>query len=98
MPIYQYECRECETYWEVIVPYSQRDSQPCPACTSLNVETLLAAPTVLRASYRDGHKRKGWQDLREANKLVREKALARGDQNRREIANEIKRIGVKVEK
>lgn len=42
----------------------------CPSCgTSQSVKRIPSAPMVAKASYPDGYKRKGFQDLKEANYL-----------------------------
>lgn len=34
MPIYEYECKECGTEYEELVPISATQDPPCPKCTS----------------------------------------------------------------
>ena len=42
----------------------------CPSCgASQSVKRIPSAPMVAKASYPDGYKRKGFQDLKEANHL-----------------------------
>jgi putative FmdB family regulatory protein len=42
MPIYEYECKECSDYFELLVPRPTDDPQPCPKCGSGNTEKLLS--------------------------------------------------------
>jgi putative FmdB family regulatory protein len=104
MPNYDYHCAACDTVQTILVPYEKRDDPgvPCPGCGAYGpgnecLERLMVMPNTTRASYVDGHRRKGWDDLREANKLAREKAVAKGE-SRKEIAREIRKLGVRVEK
>lgn len=99
MPTYDYTCRkpECETSWEAVVRYEDRDIMSCPTCGSLDIQRHFPSPMVLKASFPDGHKRKGWADFREAAKLNKAKANARPE-HKGEYAAEIRKMGVKVEK
>lgn len=98
MPNYDYVCGNCEHREELIVPYSERLSReiPCEICGH-RLEWQFPAPTVMRASYVDGTKRKGWEDMRQANKLVKEAAVSKPE-TAREIRKEIAKRKVKVEK
>ena len=70
---------------------------PCPDCGA-EAQYRISMPNITgKASFLDGHKRKGWADLKEANKLVREAASSKKD-TAKEIRQEIKKLKVRVEK
>jgi hypothetical protein len=54
-------------------------------------------PNFTKASYVDGHKRAGWQDMKEAAKLNKQVATARGD-TKKEIKAEIRKMRVRMTK
>ena len=44
MPVYQYQCRECDTAFEERRPFSQsNDPADCPTCGSDHTRKLLSA-------------------------------------------------------
>lgn len=97
MPTYNYRCDNCDVVHIESFPIANRpDSVGCPLCGE-SAHYEIAAVAFTKASYVDGHKRKGWADFKEANKLVREAAVSKKD-TAREIRKEIKKMGVKVEK
>lgn len=66
-------------------------------CEFPNWARVYEAPMVLEASYRDGVRRKGFAEQREAAKLT-VAAATETKQNRKEIAAEIRKMGVKPSK
>ena len=44
MPIYEYECRECQNRFELLVLDS--DSPECPACQATDLERLMSLSSV----------------------------------------------------
>ncbi|HOE34585.1 MAG: zinc ribbon domain-containing protein [Chloroflexi bacterium] len=43
MPIYEYQCQQCGTHFELIRAYSQADSPAqCPRCTSIETKRKLS--------------------------------------------------------
>ena len=100
MPNYSYECKVCAAGEELILfaKYEERDNQVCPEC-STPVTRQISAPNVMRASYPDGTKRKGFQDLKEAAKLNREAAGEKaGSERRKEIVSQIRKMRVDISK
>lgn len=96
MPTYTYVCLECDHVTDHNCPYVERpEFVECSICGK-QAEYKLGAPLVMRASYHDGVKRRGYQDMREASKLNRQKAQTTG-QARKEIEKEIRKMRVKVE-
>lgn len=95
-PNYEYICYECEAMDIQHFPLNQRpDVSHCSRC-GLEVKYTISAPAFTKASYLDGTKRKGWADLREANRLSKEASVSRKE-TAKEIRQEIKRMKVKVE-
>ena len=51
MPIYQYKCRECGEVSDFLVPsFSDNKGLACPSCGNSNLERLMSAPNLLKAS------------------------------------------------
>ena len=51
MPIYQYKCRECGEVSEFLVPImSDIETLACPSCGNSDLERLISAPNLLKAS------------------------------------------------
>lgn len=97
MPSYTFYCEDCNTVTDATYVYTERpETIPCTACEG-TAKYQISAPMVLRASYRDGVKRAGWKDLREASKLNKEAAVAK-DGNRKQIEKEIGKLGYKFKK
>lgn len=93
MPSYDYKCKSCEYTFVDIVSYDDRDNiQECPDCGAVNAFRFYGKmPGVTRASYVDGTKRKGFDTLKEVNKLEIEKADL-PPEKRTDINKEIKRL------
>ncbi len=48
MPIYEYECKTCETVFEkLLLKGDPSDGMDCPQCGSKNVKKLLSAGSFL---------------------------------------------------
>ncbi len=43
MPIYEFDCRDCETRFESLVPVGTQ-SLPCPTCGSQNTARIMSLP------------------------------------------------------
>lgn len=89
MPNYDYECIICLVLEERQVIYEDRDEQFCMKCEN-PLKRHFPAPMVTRASYPDGHKRKGWAEMREASKLNQEAIVSKSDSHKKQIATEIR--------
>lgn len=94
LPNYSFYCEEGhETV--VNLPWDARgDTTECESCGQ-PAEYKISAPNITRASFVDGTKRAGFSEGREALKIQRE---AKSHADRKEIAAEIKKMGVKVSK
>jgi hypothetical protein len=97
MPSYTYFCPDCEAKTYEQFKFSERpETIKCLVCQG-TAEYRIDMPGITRASYVDGTKRKGWSEIREANKLVQAAAVSKPD-TAKEIRKEIKKMGVRVEK
>lgn len=99
MPYYTYHCKMCQHINEV--HYKLTEVRPdiieCQQCHE-EAEYKISAPMVLRASYLDGQRSKQWKDLKEASKLNRA-AASEGDlSKKKEINQEVRKIGFNFNK
>lgn len=49
MPLYQYQCKKCNHFFEEIYIYSKRDfptKNPCPSCGEVEVERAIGTPAI----------------------------------------------------
>ena len=85
-------CQDCNEVWGELVERSEESEArfTCPVCGGEGKKTICA-PAVLQASYPDGTKRKGFQELKEAAKLE-SKMYELPYEKRKEIRKEIKKI------
>lgn len=91
MPNYVYWCEKCEHVTDAQYRMSERpDTHPCEICDE-QAEYRIQAPMVMRASYPDGHKRKGWDKLRESSKLNKLAANSHGE-TKKELVREINKL------
>ncbi len=96
MPTYTYKCHTCEHVTEKDFKYSERPSTlECEECRDM-AEYTISAPHVMRASFPDGHKRKGWDAVRHASKLNVARSAESNPETRKEISKEIKKLNVKI--
>lgn len=97
MPNYDYHCEACQLVTVEFHKIGERpESIPCPMCLTNQAAYTIAAPNLMQASYPDGIKRKGFAEMREANKLLREATVSKRD-TAKEIRQEIKKMGIKNE-
>ena len=95
-PNYTYSCNVCGSTTEEFFKYSERPDIITCACGGVANHTITAVGLMVKEAYLDGTKRKGWTEMKEASKLNKEKAVARDDKSRKEIAAQIKKLGVKI--
>lgn len=99
---YEWQCSECEVVVEIQRPIAECNTPPdrevACLCEQSQWKRVFSMPMVVgKASYLDGQKRPGWQDLKEAAKLEKEAANSRQDK-KKEIAAEIRKLGVRTSK
>lgn len=95
--IYLWKCTICGTHEEVQRPIADHAIPPDlkPNCyDSCLWVRVFEAPMQMKASFPDGHKRKGWTDLKESARLEKAAAIARPE-TKREIKAEIRKMGIK---
>ena len=72
MPIYEYECRECGHYFDVLQKVSDEPLKFCPDCGEAALKKLLSAPRFrLKGS--------GWYETDFKGEKDRKRNLAEGD-------------------
>lgn len=98
MPTYSYRCRECESVTEDFYKFSDRPDTITCACGSVADHTITAVGLMTKEAYLDGTKRKGFGDLKEASKLNKLANVSSDRESKRQIANEIRRMGVQLKK
>ena len=54
MPIYEYNCRECGTCFEEIVPVNEQKNPPCPSCRSDKTEKKMSAFCSINSTGKGG--------------------------------------------
>lgn len=94
-------CELCNTRTPVTMRRSEATYENrwnCDSCREFNtVKRVPSAPMVAKASYPDGYKRKGFQDLKEAARLEVEKVNLPLEQ-RTQVKHEIDRLEQRVSK
>lgn len=59
MPIYEYTCPDCKSYFDELQSINDESSPPCPTCKGTNAKRKLSTPGGfnLKGSgwYRDGY-------------------------------------------
>lgn len=98
MPTYTYECRECESFTEDFYKFSDRPDTITCACGAVADHTITAVGLMTKEAYLDGTKRKGWGDMKEASKLNKESNVSKDAESRKQIASEIRKMGVQLKK
>ena len=80
MPTYDFKCKECEHKSIEFVRYDDRDTIriKCTECQA-DMTRVMSMPTVLKASYLDGQKREGFEEMRIDNKLKMAAIKATGE-------------------
>lgn len=91
MPMYCYSCPTCETNFDEIQDYDNRDNCLCPDCGG-QTNRLITPPNVMRVSYPDGKRR--FQDIKTAHQLKKLRANAK---EKRDFAEE-KRLKQEIKK
>lgn len=91
---YDWQCKDCEYKEEVFVDTSVLDwdsPRACLECGTGEMHRVPSSPTVQKASFVDGTKRKGVADLKEAARLEVAK-VAMPLSQRGDIEKEIKNL------
>lgn len=98
--IYRWGCEKCYVTTEISRPMAECTVPPdseivCLCSDSKPTWTrIYEAPMVMKASYPDGMKRKGWAELKESAKLEKLAATSKRE-TKAEIKNEIRKMGIK---
>ena len=94
-------CPECNLKsWDTLpkLEATYENRWDCPSCkTKASVKRIPSAPMVAKASFPDGYKRKGFQDLKEAARLEVEK-INLSMAERAQVKSEIDRLEQRLPK
>lgn len=100
--IYVWKCKHCEVEVEVTrsmaeckEPPGREGEDSCP-CLLKEFVRVYTPAMITKASYPDGVRK--FTELREAHKLERESKASRSSETKKEIAAEIKKMGVRIKK
>lgn len=94
-PNYDYACETCDSVTIENFRIAERPDSITCACGG-TAKFRIAAPNLMQASFPDGTRRKGWSELREASKLNKAMAVEKKADRKREMAAEIRKMGVKI--
>ena len=94
--MYQFECHECDTGFDLMMSiseYSDSDSWECTGCGCevTRDNRIITASSVTRAMYVDGTKRAGFSEQREILSLTKESYNMKPE-DRKDIKSTIKSI------
>ena len=92
-------CEGCGHEWDDLVLREHQDNlQLCPECKEEKGKRCMRKPPgITKESFVDGHKRKGFQDLKEANKLTMKMySMKRGSEEREALNKEVQEIKKKA--
>lgn len=96
MPNYSYQCTQCDSVTEEFYKYSERPDTTQCACGGVANHTITAVGLMVKEAYLDGTRRKGWADMKEASKLNKEIGKQKDDASKKQIASQIRRLGVQI--
>ncbi len=88
-------CRNCNVRSEYLMRKDEQEPLRCEACQQMTMYIVPSAPAIRTsdsATFLDGTKRKGFQELKEAARLEVLKANAESPQEKAAIANEIHKL------
>jgi predicted nucleic acid-binding Zn ribbon protein len=97
MPNYTFICDVCESATEEHFRFADRPDTIQCACGGTAQHTITPVGLMVKEAYLDGTRRKGWADMREASKLNKEMGKQKDDKGRKEIANQIRKLGVDIQ-
>lgn len=96
MPNFEFKCQECESVTTEFFKIADRPEVITCDCGG-TAKFQLSAPNIMGTALPDGTKRKGWAEMREASKINKQMANEKPE-NRKEMAKEIRKLGVKFDK
>ena len=99
-PNYRYECSKCDhsEYVHYKLTEKRPDIQSCEVCGEISNYTFEIPRVQQKVSYLDGQRGSKWKDLKEASKLNVAAAKAETLEEKKEIDNEVKKIGYNFNK
>lgn len=96
--IYQWKCQKCEVQVDIVRPIADSSVPPdvdikC-TCETPEWKRVYSVPMMTKASYLDGTRR--FTAVKEAQALNREAISSKSNETKKEIAAEIRKLGVRV--
>lgn len=68
MPIYEFECANCSERFEKLIRSRDKESNPCPACSSSSVKRVLSPFSCLGVRLTKKFKREAEEGLKREKK------------------------------
>jgi putative FmdB family regulatory protein len=96
MPQYTFSCETCGSDTLEIFRMADRPDRISCACGGDAVRIIELPNLIIKEAYIDGTKRKGWAEMREASKLNIEIGKQKDDKGKKQIADQIKKLGVQI--
>ena len=87
-------CPDCgEVHEDLVRKEDMNGKFKCPYCLMENCEKTFSVPNVIgKASYRDGYKREGFAEAKEATKLKAKQSATRSFADRMGMQREINKL------
>lgn len=96
MPNYEYQCTECDSITVEMFPMATKPDDVVCACGG-KAEFKISTPNLMiKEAYRDGYKRDGWDKMKEASAMNKEIGKQKDEKSKKQIADQIKKMGVRV--
>lgn len=92
-PTYEFQCVECESVNVEEFRMAERPESITCACGGKANYKISMPNRAFKEAYLDGTKRKGFSELKEANRLHRVRDTTRDSEERKRISSEITRLG-----
>lgn len=96
---YSFWCQDCGAETIENYKYEERPQfVKCLVCQGQAEYHINAPALMIKGAYRDGAKREGWSQLREAVALEKAQRVQKDGKEKARIAKQIKKLGVKLSK
>lgn len=93
MPVYEFQCVDCESINVEQFPMADRPEHISCMCGGKANRIISMPNLMIKEAYLDGTKRKGFSELKEANRLHRERDNVRDSSEKKKMADEIRKLG-----
>jgi len=88
------QCSKCGHVWDEVILKEDKDRTdlPCQDCQEPAGKRIMSVPNHMKRTLPDGHKRPGFQKLREQDKIEREMENTRSGPDKLKLAMERDKI------